>query len=295
MESEYGVTSYIAGDPCYGSCDTFPDNDSAILGVDLVFHIGHAISLPRLGSRNIFVDIKDDVSFHEVVNKSIETIRRFRHIGLVTMSQHLHMLDAVRRQYEEMGFQVSIGDGKGQLRKGQVFGCEFYPAFNIKDLVDAFVFLGQSPFHAVGVAISTGKPTFMLDPYRGVIEDMAALSEEMMKKRYLALALARDAQRFGMIVGLREGQVSIRRMRELKRALEERGRSVQMIAMRNITNDNLQSFRGIDVFIQSACPRVSMDGYTFDRPVLSVPEAQALLSLIDGKDPGDFLSKAHWL
>jgi 2-(3-amino-3-carboxypropyl)histidine synthase len=295
MESEYGVTSYVAGDPCYGSCDTFPENDSELLGVDLVFHIGHAISLPRLGSRTIFVDVEDDVPFDEVVDKSGEMLRDIRKIGLITISQHLHMLAAVSKLYEQMGFQVSIGEGKGHLKDGQVFGCEFYPAFNIRDAVDAFVFLGQSPFHAVGVAISTGKPTFMLDPYRSVVEDMTALCQEMMKKRYLALALAKEAHRFGMIVGLREGQVSVRRIRELKRGFEAKGRSVQMITMRDITNDHLQQFRGIDAFIQSACPRISVDGYTFDRPVLSVPEAQALLSMIDGNDPGEFLSKSHWL
>ena len=32
--------------------------------------------------------------------------------------------------------------GKGQLNDGQVFGCEFYPASDLKKEVDAYVFLG---------------------------------------------------------------------------------------------------------------------------------------------------------
>ena len=41
---------------------------------------------------------------------------------------------------EENGVDVKIGKGKGQLNDGQVFGCEFYPATETMDKVDANVF-----------------------------------------------------------------------------------------------------------------------------------------------------------
>ena len=60
-----------------------------------------------------------------------------------------------------MGLIVKIGKGKGQLNDGQVFGCEFYPAMEIKEQVDANLFLGQSNFHAAGVALSTKVATYI--------------------------------------------------------------------------------------------------------------------------------------
>src|SRR3989442_1027053 len=71
----------------------------------------------------------------------------------------------VKKIFEEYDYHVIIGRGKGQLNDAQVFGCEFYPAYDVQKQVDAYIFLGQSMFHCVSVAISTEKPTYMLDPY----------------------------------------------------------------------------------------------------------------------------------
>ena len=42
-------------------------------------------------------------------------------------SQHIHKISRVKDIFEENGFSVVIGKGKGQLNDAQVFGCEFYP------------------------------------------------------------------------------------------------------------------------------------------------------------------------
>ncbi|KFI17841.1 diphthamide biosynthesis protein, partial [Nitrosococcus oceani C-27] len=86
-------------------------------------------------------------------------------VSLVTDSQHLHEIDKVKKILEESGITVKIGKGKGQLNDGQVFGCEFYPVTETKNIVEANVFLGQSNFHAAGIALSTNIPTYVLDPY----------------------------------------------------------------------------------------------------------------------------------
>ena len=86
-------------------------------------------------------------------------------ISLITDSQHLHEVDHVKKFLEENNICVKIGKGKGQLNDGQVFGCEFYPASETMGDVDANIFLGQSNFHAAGVAMATNKPTYILDTY----------------------------------------------------------------------------------------------------------------------------------
>jgi 2-(3-amino-3-carboxypropyl)histidine synthase len=81
---------------------------------------------------------------------------------------------------------------------------------------------------------------------------------------------------------------------KFKRELEKEGKEVQLFALTNITNDRLQNIKGIDAFIQVACPRISTDNQ-FDKPVLSTPQATALLKILRKESIDDYLQIPHWL
>ena len=173
LESEYKLQAIVISDPSYGSCDTV-DIDAQRLGADVAFHIGHTVTVKKFGKITYAIDAFDDISFEEVVLKSEELLRtrRFNSVGLVAFAQHLQELQSVSRILERDGFKALIGKGMGQLHDGQVFGCEFYPAYNVRDKVDAMFLLGPSMFHAIGLCLSTGKPTYMLDPYQNEVIDV---------------------------------------------------------------------------------------------------------------------------
>ena len=48
---------------------------------------------------------------------------------------------------------------------GKSRGCNYSNVKSIADEVDAFLFVGGGMFHALGIALSTSKPTFIADPY----------------------------------------------------------------------------------------------------------------------------------
>jgi 2-(3-amino-3-carboxypropyl)histidine synthase len=73
------------------------------------------------------------------------------------------------------------------------------------------------------------------------------------------------------------------------------GRRVFQLAMRDVTPDRLAPYREIEAFVQTACPRISIDGFTFDRPVLSIPQADALVRLMEGREIGEFLERPKWI
>jgi len=55
-----------------------------------------------------------------------------------------------------------------------------------------------------------------------------------------------------------------------------------------------QNLKGLDAFVQVACPRISTDN-RFDKPVLSTPQANALLRVLRGEPIGDYMRVPHWL
>ena len=163
-----------------------------------------------------------------------------------------------------------------------------------KEIADVNLFLGQSNFHAAGIALSTKKPTYVLDPYFNELRDVTKFAETLEKKATLTIFKAADAQTFGIIVGLKEGQFAQLTALKFKKELELEGKSVQLFAMTDITNDRLKNFTGIDAFIQVACPRISTDNQ-FDKPVLSTPQATALLKLLRNEEINNYFEIPHWL
>jgi len=203
-------------------------------------------------------------------------------------------MEKVKEILSNNGINVKIGKGGGQLNDGQVFGCEFYPATKLKEEVDAYVFLGQSNFHAAGIALSTNLPTYVLDPYFNEVREVTEFAQKLKKKATLAIYKAAEANSFGIIVGLKEGQLSKLFALKFKKELEKEGKTVQLFALTDITGDRLNNLKGIDAFIQVACPRISTDNH-FDKPVLSSPQANALLKLLRNENIEEYLELPHWL
>ena len=288
----FGIPAYVLADTTWGSCD-LNSNGAKVLAADVLFNIGHTISLDIIEKNVVMIDAFDDISFEKIAEKCVNILKG-KTISLITDSQHLHQIEPVKKILETGGIKVKIGKGKGQLNDGQVFGCEFYPASETKEIVDANVFLGQSNFHAAGIALSTNKPTYVLDPYFNEIREVTEFANKLQRKATLAIYKASEAKTFGIIVGLKEGQLSKLTALKFKRELEKEGKEVQLFALTNITNERLQNIKGIDAFIQVACPRISTDNQ-FDKPLLSTPQATALLKILRNESIDGYLQIPHWL
>jgi 2-(3-amino-3-carboxypropyl)histidine synthase len=81
---------------------------------------------------------------------------------------------------------------------------------------------------------------------------------------------------------------------KFKRELELVRKKVQLFALTEITDERLHNLKEIDAFIQIACPRISTDNH-FHKPVLSTPQANALLKILRKKGIEGFLQIPHWL
>ena len=292
ISEKFGIPAYILADTTWGTCD-LNSNGAKVLASEIQFNIGHTINTESLEKNLILIDAFDDIKFENVAEKCVKIVQG-KTISLVTDSQHLHQIENVEKILTNGGIKVKIGKGKGQLNDGQVFGCEFYPVTELKKEVDAYVFLGQSNFHASGIALSTNLPTYVLDPYFNEVREVTDFAQKLKKKATLAIYKAAEAKSFGVIVGLKEGQLSKVFALKIKNELEKEGKKVQLFALTDITNERLRNLKGIDAFVQVACPRISTDNQ-FDKPVLSTPQANALLKILRNESIEGYLEIPHWL
>ena len=289
---KFGIPAYLLADTTWGSCD-LNSIGGKILNAEIQFNIGHTNKLDVLEKNVIMIDAYDDVPFDKVIIKCIDLLKG-KTVSLITDSQHLHQIEYVKNVLEKNNVGVKIGKGKGQLNDGQVFGCEFYPASETMGDVDANIFLGQSNFHAAGVALATNKPTYILDPYFNEVREISDFAKKLKKRSTLAIYSAAEAQTFGIIIGLKEGQLSKLTALKFKKELESKGKTVHLIALTEVTNERIRNLKGIDAFIQVACPRISTDN-EFDKPVLSTPQATALIKILKKENIDEYFQIEHWL
>ncbi|MFQ5998009.1 MAG: diphthamide synthesis protein, partial [Candidatus Bathyarchaeia archaeon] len=74
---------------------------------------------------------------------------------------------------------------------------------------------------------------------------------------------------------------------ELKRKFIEKGKSVTLLSLREVTPEALNNFPNIEAFVNISCPRIGMDdSERFPKPILNPQEAMvAFGSAVDRFHP----------
>jgi 2-(3-amino-3-carboxypropyl)histidine synthase len=268
-----GALSIVSADPCYGACD-LATADAESLGVDLIVHYGHSKLLKYEQVPTIYVEARATINVNDAVEKALPMLEKWRKLGLTTTVQHVQTLDEVRDILLRAGKTVVIGDAGRLNYAGQVVGCDYSNAKSVAKDVEAFLFVGGGRFHALGVALSTSKPTIVADPYEERAYSVDKEAERIVKQRWASIEEAKAAKNFAVLVGLKPGQKKLEGALNVKKKLEENGKTACLFAAREISAEVLMEFPTIDAYVNTACPRVSLDDAAkFKKPVLTVNEA----------------------
>ena len=186
-----GALPIISADPCYGACD-IAVNEAESLGVDLIVHFGHSKLVKHEQIPTIYVEARATVTVEKAVKKSLPLLSNYTKIGLATSVQHLQALNQAREILIRAGKTVIIGDSGQMSYAGQVSGCNYSNVKSIADEVEAFLFVGGGMFHALGIALSTSKPTFIADPYDNRAFAINDEAQKILKKRWACIEEARS-------------------------------------------------------------------------------------------------------
>lgn len=273
-----GALPIVSADPCYGACD-LATAEAESLGVDLIIHYGHSKMLKHERLPTIYVEARATVSVETVVEKALPLLGKFQTIGLVTTVQHVHTLDLVREVLLRAGKTVVIGDARRLGYPGQVIGCDYSNAKSIANEINAFLFVGGGKFHALGVALSTSKPTIVADPYERTAYSIDEEARKVLKQRWASIEEARKAKTFAVLVGLKPGQKRLEKALGIKQKLEKAGKTVFLFAIKEITPEALMEFPTVDTYVNTACPRIALDDTSkFQKPVLILNEALVVVN-----------------
>ena len=125
--------------------------------------------------------------------------------------------------------------------------------------VEAYVFVGGGRFHALGVALATGKPTIVVDPYEQLAFPIHEQVRRILMQRWANISEAKKAKHFGILVSLKSGQMKFQDAQKIKEKLEKKGFFTTLFALKEISPRTLMQFPTINAFVNTACPRLALD------------------------------------
>ncbi len=263
----------ISGESFYGSCD-LREHEAVALKCDKIIHIGHN-QFMKSEFPVEYREFKVDISVLPILESNFSKIEKFKSIGLLSSVQFIDSLPKIKALLEERGKNVFIGKGRNDgrvLYDGQILGCDLTPALAVKDKVDCFIFVGSGKFHALGADLKTDKPIFILDVEKKEVKLME--NQKFLRQRYAAIALAKDAKTFGVLVSTKRGQMNAKGAELIKKRLELKGKKAFIIAFDEIKPEKLEGL-GLDCLINTACPRIAVEDRTsFKQPILNLDELE---------------------
>ncbi|KAJ5325439.1 Diphthamide synthesis eukaryotic DPH1/archaeal DPH2 [Penicillium brevicompactum] len=267
-----GIETLIMGDVTYGAC-CIDDYTARALGCDLLVHYAHSCLIPvdvtKIKTLYIFRNFKP--------GQSIATV------GTIQFNATLHGLKPV---LERAGFRVIIPQIT-PLSKGEILGCTS-PQLSDTE-IDAILYLGDGRFHLESAMIHNPSiPAYRYDPYSRTLTRESYEHEEMHTIRRDAIATAKSARKWGIILGSLGRQGNPHTMSMIEKHLRERGIPVVNLLLSEIFPGKLASMADVECWVQIACPRLSIDwGYAFSRPLLTPYEALIALGVRENWDTGN--------
>ncbi|CAL8072559.1 unnamed protein product [Calicophoron daubneyi] len=266
----------VMGDVTYGAC-CVDDFTATALEVDLLVHYGHSCLIPldTLSVLYVFVDIGIDLAhFIDTVKANFD---RKLHLALVSTIQFVTSLQTVKGVLQRDGFNVTIPQVM-PLSPGEILGCTSPKLSN----VDALIYLGDGRFHLESVMIANPLlPAYRYDPYGKSLTHEKYDHKLMRKRRRAAIDAAKNTHRFGIILGTLGRQGSPAVVTRLQNKLRSLHKTCVLLLLSEIFPAKLALFEDeVDVWIQVACPRLSIDwGTEFSKPVLTAYEASVALNM----------------
>jgi 2-(3-amino-3-carboxypropyl)histidine synthase len=267
-----GALPIISADPCYGACD-LATAEAESLGVDLIVHFGHAKLFKHEHVPTVYVEARATVTVDGAVEASLPLLSKWSKIGLATTVQHVQALAGARELLVRAGKTVIVGDAGRMNYAGQVSGCDYSNVKSIADDVEAFLFIGGGKFHALGIALSTSKPTIIADPYDNRAYSIGDEAQKILKQRWASIEEAQHAKTLGLLVGLKTGQKHLDEALKVKEVAEKNGKAAFILALREVLPEALLEFPTFEAYVNTACPRISLEAPSkFSKPVLTVNE-----------------------
>ena len=178
-------------------------------------------------------------------------------IALALPVQFLDFLEPIKKQLESAGKKVTLFKSKHGKYSGQALGCaiEEFPGD-----YESFLYVGDGKIHPTALLYENEKKVYCYNPFNDKIEILDdSYLEKVQKRKKGQLAKFLSSDNIGILVTSKSGQNQSNKAEELREKLEKAGKKAFVFLANEIDFNSLENFNFIDVWINTACPRIVED------------------------------------
>ncbi len=196
--------------------------------------------------------------------------KKIKTIGLYASVQFSSHLDEVKGQLKKINVEVVTSKADRTHVKGQLLGCDSYhESLNLSSAqereVDAYLYVGDGKFHPLALVysqkdleLSSVKEIICDDPLREKMTLMSFDEIKVILRKYRAsLMKFLNADKIGVIVTVKPGQEHLRASFALEKKFPLK--KFYYFLDDNVSFGQLENFPFVEVWINTACPRVGFD------------------------------------
>lgn len=281
----------VMGDLTYGAC-CIDDYLASSMGCDLIVHYAHSCLVPinqlndNVKYLYIFLDIKFDLEHViECIKHNFDPT--VDNIALASTIQFVMSVHELARQLRQSQFNITLPQSR-PLSSGEILGCT---APKLDPTINTIVFICDGRFHLEALMIANPDiKAYRYDPYSRKLTHETYAFNKMFEERLTAIEKSCDVMReggtFGFVLGTlgRQGSEKVydRLVEQLKKNTQCKSIKVMMP---ELIQNTLKEFKSVDVWVQVACPRLSIDwGSFFHSPLLNPYEfSRSIKLLLEGQ------------
>jgi len=176
-----------------------------------------------------------------------------KRVALFTTIQFIDSIHGIKKDIEDSGRKVLLFKPKHAKYKGQILGCNI-GKFN----ADGFLFIGDGMFHPMALLIRNNKPVFILNPGSGKFRKLGIKdAEKIIKHEKGAYLKFLTSKNIGVLVSTKHGQNDLKSASGLRKRF--RDKKFYILVSDTINFSDLEDFNFIDCYVNTACPRISID------------------------------------
>ena len=178
-------------------------------------------------------------------------------IALALPVQFLDFLDVIEEQLQSAGKKVILFKSKHGKYPGQALGCAIE---KFSGDYEAFLYIGDGKFHPTALLYENEKEVYCYNPFNDKVEVLdKSYLEKVQKRKKGQLAKFLSSDNIGILVTTKSGQNRSKKAEELREKLEKAGKKTFVFMANEINFNSLENFNFIDVWINTACPRIVED------------------------------------
>jgi len=197
-------------------------------------------------------------------------------VALFTTIQFMNSMESMLKQINDSGRTAVIFKTGHTRHHGQILGCNVQKAEDYaKEDFDAFVYVGDGLFHPKALLWKNEDMTvYAYDPFTE--KDYVVDKEDMKKiigRHKGALVTFYASNKVGVLITTKPGQMLLKRAFELKDEYPEK--EFYFFIDNTIDFNSLEDFPFINVWINTACPRIGFDdSIKISKPIINMEDVK---------------------